>query len=153
MVKSGLAPVSILDRLRTGELLPDGGTFGAVLNELSQSGQIAAADAISVFGDGLPIVKDKNTLVGVPLIITGWKFNDGDHGEFVSLTVVSETGKMQIVNDGSSGIYSQMRAYEDAGRTDAILCRHGLRASSYTYTDAKTGAAKPAVTFYLDTSA
>ena len=90
-------------------------------------------------------------------------------GEFVSSASVlvnrlSEYGPgLTVVNDGSTGIYAQLRSIEAervADGTDVIrplYCEHGLRRSDYDRKDEsgnvimndKTGKPERATTFYL----
>jgi hypothetical protein len=106
-------------------------------------------------GDGFAILDkdDKGQLVKVPCMFLDWNFSLGDFGEFVSAHVISKTGAKFIVNDGSTGIYQQLRDYtnEHAGRQGGLFAPRGLRRSDYTYDD--DGKQTPATTFYIDTAA
>lgn len=98
-----------------------------------------------------PILADKTQLVGVPFVLVHWNFYDGDMGEFVSMWVVDKDDRRFIVNDGSTGIYAQLRALTNkTGQDSMVRCPHGLRVSNYTYTDPQ-GKERPAQTFYIDT--
>ncbi len=118
-------------------------------------GDIETAD--SALGNGFALLDNKATLVGAPSMFLSWTFNNGDFGEFVSAHVVARNesggGRKVIINDGSTGIYQQLRDYTDrTGRQGGLFVRKGLRQSVYDYTDDK-GNKRPATTFYLDTSA
>lgn len=146
---------SFLEDLRdladsNGKAFEDFG-FGDVLKQLESDGEIFAAAEL---GNGFAVLstKDKARLVGVPLLILNWNFNDGENGEFVSAQVMTNTERL-IVNDGSTGIYKQLKALADTGEVRAIFAKHGLRKSEYEYTDPKTQEKKPAVTYYIDTTA
>lgn len=125
--------------------------FGDILKQLYDEGEILSATEL---GDGWAVLnnKEKSRLVGVPLLVLSWTFNEGDNGEFASLQVLTNNERM-IVNDGSTGIYQQLKALSENGEMRAVYAKHGLRESKYTYQDPKTGEEKPASTFYIDTSA
>lgn len=116
--------------------------------------QIAQA---SDFGNGFAILdaNGKARLVDVPLLFLHWTFNKGDMGEFVSALVV-QTDKMAnvvgkfVLNDGSTGIYRQLRDITtDTGMDRGLFVANGLRRSDYTFVD-EDGTEKPATTFYID---
>lgn len=110
-------------------------------------------------GNGFAILdsKGKSRLCGVPLVFLHWSFNQGDNGEFASALVVQtdNTGAVvgkYVVNDGSTGIYQQLREYTDDKQTNrGLFAPRGLRQSDYTTTDDK-GNEIAATTFYIDTS-
>ncbi len=103
----------------------------------------------------LDIVKEKDSLIGVPFLIKSWRFNEGKYGEFVSAEIVFENGNLAVLNDGSTGIAQQLREVTD-NRTKAghplpqagRMVKGGLTRSDYTYVDDK-GNDTPAVTYYL----
>lgn len=98
-----------------------------------------------------PILSDKNVLVGVPFLAVHWEFHEGEFGEFVSMWVLAENDARYIVNDGSTGIYAQLRELTDKdGQTSMLMCKHGLRASDYDAT-LQNGKTIPATTHYIDT--
>lgn len=127
----------------------------AVVNDVF-GGSIVEAD--KALGTGFAVLDDKNRLIGVPFVAVKIDQHTSEisaEGKFVSLHVVTQDGRKYIVNDGSTGIYAQIqelwtRKPELQGLP--LMVRRGLRRSDYTYMDDK-GAAKPATTFYLDTSA
>jgi hypothetical protein len=125
--------------------------FGDMLKSLEAAGEVMSSAEL---GNGWGVLgsKEKGRLVGVPLLVIGYKFNDGDNGEFVSAQVITNTERL-IVNDGSTGIFQQLKDLIEDGELRAVYCKHGLRRSDYTYTDPKTKEEKEATTFYLDTSA
>lgn len=101
-------------------------------------------------GDGFAVVEEKDTLLGVPFIVLAVNIGNGDHGEFVSCRIVTEDGRKLVVNDGSTGIYAQIKMlWEKRPETKGkpIICRNGLRKSEYDHPE--HGHAK---TYYLDTS-
>lgn len=115
---------------------------------------VVAAD--QVMGNGFTVISDKGFLCGIPMILLSWHFNRGDNGEFVSVHAVANLpgnslGKY-VINDGSTGIYRQLREYTDkTTKTAGLVVKRGLRRSDYQYDD--SGETKNATTFYLDTSA
>lgn len=98
-----------------------------------------------------PILSDKMVLVGLPFVIVKWNFYQGDVGEFVSAWVLTKTNDRLIMNDGSTGIYAQLRALTDAtGQDSGLICRHGLRVSEYDWTKPDGTVGGRAKTFYID---
>lgn len=94
---------------------------------------------------------NKMTLVGLPFVIVKWNFYTGDIGEFVSAWVITKTDDRFIVNDGSTGIYAQLKALTDeTGQDSGLVCRHGLRVSEYDYTKPDGTVGGRAKTFYID---
>lgn len=106
------------------------------------------SDLSSVLGTGFRVLDDKSKLLGVPFLILDWRFNEGDAGEFVSIMLMTETHKF-IINDGSSGIFAQLRNIP----VRSYMVNGGLRVSRYKVeiTDPKTGEVrqKDAETYYL----
>lgn len=97
---------------------------------------------------------EKESLIGIPLVITGWDWResefDADRG-FVSVECKTIDGQECVFNDGGVGITGQLRAAEDATGNPkhdkggvTIFCRRGLRVSEYE------GPKGPARTFYLN---
>lgn len=122
----------------------------------------AEAESFADYGSGFTILTSKDRLVGVRFVILEWRFTpSAKYGsDFASMAVVTESGEKWIVNDGSTGICSQLRAITDErivnGRPNpqmALRVDGGLRKSTYSqeYTDEKTGELKTreAATFYL----
>lgn len=115
-------------------------------------GDIVQASA--ELGDGFEIVgkDEKSQFIKVPMILLSWGFGKGDHGEFVSIRAVTKDGRRVVINDGSTGIYAQLREYTDLNNRDGgMFVARGFRKSDYEYDD--NGTPKPATTFYLDTAA
>lgn len=126
-------------------------------------------------GDGFRVASedDKRRLIGVPLFLLEWHWNDGDFGQFVSVAAIAQGENGQatkwILNDGSTGIREQLADFETKyNRNGGLNVRNGLRVSDYN-TDLETGeplSKKDLIdyvkagkktgkghTFYLDTSA
>lgn len=54
-------------------------------------------------------VREKESLVGVPFIITGVTFNPGkNNSDFVSLEITPQDGDPTVINDGGTGIRRQV---------------------------------------------
>lgn len=121
---------------------------------------ITLDSADEVLGNGFTILDkdEKGMLVGIPLVCLSWQFNAGDNGEFVSINIVAKmpgnvVPSKFVVNDGSTGIRDQLKAYSNkTGKFAGLTVKRGFRRSDYPYTDAD-GKTRTATTFYLDTSA
>lgn len=123
-------------------------------------GEENLVSADETIGNGFRLLADKDTLIDVPFIALGWRFNPGDFGEFVTMMVVAEDGRKFIVNDGSTGVCQQLATYTNAtGRHGGMLVKRGLTRSDYEYEDNSVLDAdgnptkRPAHTYYLNTSA
>lgn len=107
---------------------------------------------------------DKSTLVGVPFIVLRWRFTvpaegkprysteNNPDGEFVSVECITDKDQKVVFNDGSSGVYAQLKAVSSTGRQQGGKCNQGLRVSEYEYESVdKRGKVVmlPARTFYL----
>ena len=130
-------------------------SFEDAISLLVESGTVAT-DAAEL-GNGFTVLAkdDKRRLVGIPFVILSFDFTPGDFGaDFVSAMIMTKGGEKLIVNDGSSGICAQLRdiaARMPAGaKHRGIVCKHGLRASDYTYR--VSGVEIPATTYYIDTT-
>jgi hypothetical protein len=132
-------------------------TFDAAL-ALVQSEFGDVADATEELGDGFALVKDKDELVGKPMILIEWSFRPGDFGTFVSIRAMvresNGTARKVVFNDGSTGIADMLADWTKRhdGRNGGMVVPKGLRVSTYMYEDPKDGSKRPAKTFYLDTS-
>jgi len=79
-----------------------------------------------------PVVQDKDELIEVPFIVTKWKFHDGNFGQYVSALILTDTDQKLVLNDGSTGIYAQLKAVTDeTGKSENLLAPKGLRRSDY----------------------
>src|SRR6266480_2334312 len=67
---------------------PDSMGFGDILKKLTDTNDIMSAAEL---GSGWAILnnKEKSRLVGVPMLILSYNFNEGDNGEFVSAQVLT----------------------------------------------------------------
>lgn len=119
-----------------------------------------AIESFDEYGTGFKVV-EKDTLIGVPMILVEWRFNNGKYGEvFVSVAAVTKHNEKVIFNDGSTGIRQQLQTVTRQ-RTEkqhstpqaGLLVENGLTRSDYEVDlpDPKTGELKatPASTYYL----
>lgn len=110
-------------------------------------------------GNGFAILDDKSKLVGVQIFLIEWNFYEGEFGPFVAAMLAAKfpgtVGLAKyILNDGSTGIYQQLRNYTDQKeRQRGMMVKNGLRKSVYDTVDEATGKTKESTTYYLDTSA
>lgn len=130
-----------------------------------------AVDTVSDYGHGFTLVKEKDLLIGKPMLLLEWSFNvskehlvrntDGTVSgrEFVSVYAVLQTGQKIIINDGGTGIYAQLRKVSDTRVANkhshpfqGLAVAEGLTVSEYPYEDEK-GNVSTARTYYLSESA
>jgi hypothetical protein len=143
MVSKTVDNVSVIN---DDELLSNIVTFGDALASLESAG-VGVIDSDDL-GSGFKVM-DKATLVGVPFLLMGYRFADGDHGDFAVAFIVTEDDRKGIIVDGSTGIYQQLKQYSEKGMS-SFLMRNGLTRSDYQY-DSGDGKMKDATTFYLST--
>ena len=131
------------------------------LAEIFDEAGVELSFADKVLGDGFAILdtKDKMTLIGKPMALLEWRFNEGSMGRFVSIRAVVKAGKNNtdirkvIINDGSTGIMRQLDQFTaQTGKQSGLIVVRGLRVSQYKYEDAN-GVQRDAETYYLDASA
>lgn len=124
--------------------------FSTALAAAQSKGNVYEAE--HTLGTGFKILEEKDHLVGVPFVVLRWRFHNGNFGPFVSAEIVTENNGRYILNDGSTGIYQQLKAFgEKTGQNGGLLVKGGLTRSDYEYKDEK-GRDVPATTFYLSTS-
>jgi hypothetical protein len=99
-----------------------------------------------ILGDGADFIKDKNVLVGVPFLVLDWHFivDDKTQREYANVLVMNGQGDKARFNDGSTGVYAQLKKVTEEYGKVAISCKFGLRKSEYTTDDGS-----PATTYYL----
>lgn len=124
--------------------------FEDIVNTLQAQGDII--DAEEEYGDGAVLLKkeDKRKLVGVPMVLFDYSYSEGvgASGEKVTLRLKLSDDTIVIINDGSAGIYRQLKELDGKNTSGrALLLRHGLRASDYTTTI--NGKETEATTYYL----
>lgn len=154
---------------------------GATLTALAEQFALAGVDAFNDELDGVyntDLIEDKDFLIGLPFLITRWRFNtsdkykdeEGNDGIFVSVEIAYHTGPESpittgVFNDGSTGILAQLqkitknrleKGLEWEAAHSARGVRRGLRRSDYQRdtgkTNAKTGEpiTEAATTYYLN---
>ena len=124
-----------------------------------------ALESMSEYGTGFALLENKSVLVGAPFVVLQWRFNEGDFGAFVSAEIVTEGNDKLVLNDGSTGIFQQLREVTDARNAKGsvtpqagLFVPGGLRKTDYFYNvttgetanrpTSETGWAK-ASTYYL----
>lgn len=124
--------------------------------------ELTVAQAHEILGNGFELLSkdEKAKLVDVPFMILDWRFNIGDMGTFVSLTIAAQnpdkTMRKVIINDGSTGICAQIETLANRGITPPVFVAKGLVRSDYDYeVEDKNGETvkRPATTYYLSESA
>jgi hypothetical protein len=141
-------------------------------------GKISAIE--DVLGNGFMVIRSdetKKTLVGAPLLLLEWQYNNGDFNEFVSVYAIRKKDSGAIdkyVLNGGEAIANQLRQVEEeTGINGGLYVAKGLRVSEFNFCDTKDcedygralnkqqerehitagKEAKPAKTWYLDISA
>lgn len=90
-------------------------------------------DIAEELGTGFALLEDKGKLEDVEFVLLQWRFNAGDFGGFVSAGLVTITGDKYIINDGSTGIMSQlMELTQETKRFGGVKVPKGLRKSEYS---------------------
>jgi hypothetical protein len=137
----------------TDDQLSEISSFGDALALVRENvGEENVHSADEVLGNGFRLLDNKDLLLEVPMLLVKWDFHNGDHGEFVTIHLVTEDNRKYVVNDGSSGIRDQLMQLTSKTNTyGPLLVKKGLRRSDYKYDD--NGTEKDARTYYLDTSA
>lgn len=101
---------------------------------VEEYGADAISDIADWIGNGFTVLSKelKSTLVGKPFLILDWAFNIGDIGPFVSARVMTQDGGKFVLNDGSSGVYAELRELTDRTRKNTgYRAKRGLRVSQY----------------------
>lgn len=160
----GLSRVTTLDRIRSEKQDIRELSFDELLKTLESEGELVD---VSDLGEGYKLVQGiagKKKLVGMPFVILKHKRQKSTKvpGSFYSsMWIKTATNDLLLVNDGSTGIHSQLEAYREQGVEKGIICRRGLQVSEdYEVKDAEGNPIlnpqtnKPILgtTFYLDTS-
>jgi len=102
-----------------------------------------------VLGDGAEFITDKNKLVEVPFLILDWKFivDEETQREYVNVLIMGASGDKARFNDGSTGIYAQLKQVSDNVGKVGIEVKQGLRRSDYV--KVINGKNEKATTYYL----
>lgn len=152
--------VSMLDKFRGKPQDFKDVSFEELYKELQNAEELGDA---SELGDGFKVLNsdDKGQIENRPFIVVDYKLdNVGKFSAFATMKIVTADNRRLIVNDGGTGIPSQLQEIKASGHTGAILCRKGLKVSRYDVTDEK---GEPVIdpqtqkpiqgeTWYLDTS-
>lgn len=95
---------------------------------------------------------DKNTLVGVPLVITSVEYRDGNNGnEYAIVKGFSKPHGAFSFLDGGKGICAELQAHEAKGGGYPLPINNGLSRSDYPEKKMDDGSTRPAgTTFWLD---
>lgn len=138
----------------SAEVAEPGIKWGAVdnLNDaraLLESHYGAVLSSSNVFGDGAEFIKDKDKLVDTPFLVCDFRFiTDPDtEREYVSVLVMNANGEKARFNDGSTGVYAQLKSVHEQYGVIGITCKNGLRKSGYT--KEINGKMEKATTYYL----
>lgn len=125
-------------------------TFGDLTTQLGfyDANEVVPTDQ---FGHIIEDDEERNKLIKQPFLIVRWDFYDGDYGEFVSCRLITPDNERYILNDGSTGIYAQLKLLTDEkGMRGMLLCKKGLRVSTYDKELDNGKVIKDARTYYLD---
>lgn len=108
------------------------------------------ANSADLFGDGTTLIKDKAELVGRSFIVLEWRFQTDEESnrEYVNVHIMGADGSRARFNDGSTGVYSQLKELTEKGFTGGIKVPNGLRRSDYTK-ELADGSRSAATTFYF----
>ena len=86
-------------------------------------------------GNGFALLSghaDKARLVDKGFLILHIGFSQGEYGEFCSVMAVTEKSERVIFNDGSTGVFAQLRdLVTETGRHGGFAVPHGLTESVY----------------------
>jgi len=135
--------VSVNERF-SNDKLRDTKTLDQALELLAEAYGGVASIGDFELGSGFKLLSDgeEQRLIGVPFLIIHFQFNEGDFGEFASITLMTADKNQDrlILNDGSTGICQQLRDIAETGRYGGIMVPRGLRKSEY---DTCTNCGKP----------
>jgi hypothetical protein len=117
---------------------------------IQEYGQVVSA--LDVVGDGF-MKMEKSECVNRQFLIVDYQFHtDADtQREYVTLRCVNPINQKFFFNDGSTGVYQQMKTLYARGIHGGIICETGLRVSEYVYENDK-GEKSQARTYYIASS-
>jgi hypothetical protein len=117
----------------TGEIIRIDWSKAQTLSDVRAMVPLVLSGA-EVFGDGSEFIKDKDRLIGVPFYVLEWHFNvDPANGrEYANVLVMTSEDVKLRFNDGSTGIYAQLKKVTEEHGVMPIACKFGLRRSDYT---------------------
>ena len=89
-------------------------------------------------------------MIGVPFIVLDFRFivDEKTKREYVTVLVMNGQGGKARFNDGSTGIYAQLKKIHEQYGVQPIACKFGLRKSDYEVQN-DDGTITPATTYYL----
>ena len=133
------------------------------LNEAAAVLGVTSVDDLAWNDSPWVLLQDKNLLIGKKFLAVAWKFHQSAEyagNEYVSvyaLTLDTINGETRFVfNDGSTGIYQQLRNLTDARQANGhktpqagALIKNGLKLSEYDRVDEKGLVLGKGKTFYL----
>jgi hypothetical protein len=133
------------------------------INEAATLLGVSSIDELEWNDSPWQLLDDKNALLGKKFLAVAWKFHESKEylgNEYVSvyaLTLDTINGETRFVfNDGSSGVYKQLRDLTDARITAGhknpnagALIKNGLKLSEYDRYDEKGVIIGKGKTFYL----
>lgn len=134
------------DEVVTGEIVP--AYEQLTFTQLAEQ----AVDVVDT-GEGLPVVKDLNKLVGVSFIVVSCQYRMGEVGEYwvVKIKFQNNTGAV-FVAGGQLGkdIGGRNWVDNDSNLVKPVYCPNGLRVSKYLRADQNGEKTIPAESFYID---
>jgi hypothetical protein len=104
--------------------------------------------ASEILGDGSEFLANKDALVGYPFLVLDWRYliDEKSGREYVNVLIMGSNGEKARFNDGSTGIYAQLKEVTERVGKVGIQVKNGLRRSDYV----KEGVGD-ATTYYLST--
>ena len=137
--------------LFTEEDLTDLTTFADVRALFDSVGLSGNIETMADYGTGFVVEKDKSRLVNVPFVIIEWFFwaseqkneatGETYETEFASAYIMTERHQKIIINDGSSGIYKDLKdvtekrlkkGLNDQQSRAALYAPNGLKPRTFT---------------------
>jgi len=99
-----------------------------------------------ILGDGSTFFDDKSVFVGKPFLVLDWRFivDEKSGREYVNVLIMGANGDKARFNDGSTGVYAQLKEVTERVGKVGLEVRGGLRRSDYV----KEGVGE-ATTYYL----
>jgi hypothetical protein len=103
-----------------------------------------------LLGDGSTFFDDKSVFVGKPFLILEWHFIEDQktEREYVNVLIMGANGDKARFNDGSTGIYKQLKQITEEAGVIGLEVKGGLRKSDYTF-EKEDGTKGSATTYYL----
>lgn len=107
-------------------------------------------DVSELLGDGSTFYTDKSVFVGKPFLILDWRFivDEKTNREYVNVLVMGPNGDKARFNDGSVGVYQQIKSIHEAHGKIGVQVKGGLRQSNYVK-ELEDGSRSDATTYYL----